>query len=79
MAGWVWGGAFEDPSSIPSPSDWAWTVNSGGKLVTKWALILNSIASLLANVKVSASVVVVLMNKLGACHFVNVDATLNNI
>ena len=42
-------------------------------------LILNSIASLLANVKVSASVVVVLMNKPGACHFVNVDATLNNI
>ena len=36
VTGWVWGGALEDPSSIPSPSDWGWTVNSGGKLVPKW-------------------------------------------
>ena len=36
VAGWVWGGALEDPSSIPSPSDWGWMANSGGKLVPKW-------------------------------------------
>ena len=29
VAAWVWGGALEDPSSIPSPSDWGWMVNSG--------------------------------------------------
>ena len=36
VAGWVWVGALEDPSSIPSPSDWGWMVTSGGKLVSKW-------------------------------------------
>ena len=36
VAGCVWGGALEEPSSIPSPSDWGWTVNSDGKLVPKW-------------------------------------------
>ena len=38
VCGWLGlGGALKDPSSIPSPSDWGWTVNSGGRLVPKWA------------------------------------------